>query len=71
MSEDNLVSVYIGTDITANLLKEYLSEMNVLAVLNSEHDSSIDKTGDCEVFIFEHDAEKALPLVEEFKKNNP
>ena len=71
MSEDNLVSVYIGTDITANLLKEYLSEMNVLAVLNSEHDSSIDKTGDCEVFIFEHDTEKALPLVEEFKKKNP
>lgn len=72
MSEDHddLVSVYLGTDITAKVLKEYLEEINVPSVLKSERSTSIDKTGDCEVYIAEHDVEKAKPMVEEFKKKN-
>lgn len=68
---DDLVSVYLGTDITANVLKEYLSEIDIPSVLKSEDNTSIDRTGDCEVFIMEHDMEKAASLIEEFKKNNP
>lgn len=68
---DNLVSVYLGTDITAKVLKEYLEEMDIPSVLKSERNSSIDRTGDCEVCIAEHDVEKAQPMIEEFKKKNP
>jgi len=72
MNEDHedLVSVYLGTDITAKILKEYLLEIDIPSVLKSEHNTSIDKTGDCEVYIMEHDLEKATPLIEEFKRKN-
>jgi hypothetical protein len=73
MNEDHedLVSVYLGTDITANILKEYLIKMDIPAVVKSERNTSIDKTGDCEVYIMEHDLDKATPLITEFKSNNP
>ena len=48
----------------------YLEEINIPSVLKSERNSSIDKTGDCELYIAEHDVEKATPLIEEFKKKN-
>ena len=72
MNEDHedLVSVYLGTDITANILKEYLIKMDIPAVVKSERNTSIDKTGDCEIYIMEHDLEKATPIIEEFKREN-
>jgi hypothetical protein len=68
--QDNLVSVFLGTGVTAKILKEYLLEIDIPSVLKNERSSSIDKTGDCEVFIAEHDVEKAKSLVEEFKIKN-
>lgn len=67
---DDLVAVYLGTNITAAILKEYLAEVDIPAVLKSERNSSIDKTGDCEVYILEDYLARATPLIEEFKRKN-
>jgi hypothetical protein len=68
--QEDLVTVYTGTDVTARILKEYLSEIGIQSVLKSKHDTSIDKIGGCEVRILEHDQAKAASLVEEYKRNN-
>ena len=69
---EKLILAYSGSEISANILKEYLVESDIHAILKNEKNSSLSAgfgtATKCEVYIFEHDMEKAIPLLEEFAK---
>jgi len=73
-NNDEMVVAFTGSEISANILKEYLAEADIHALVKSEKNSSLTagfgSVLGCEVFIFEHDVEKAKPLLEEFHKTN-
>lgn len=72
---DHLILVYTGTEITAGILKGILESMEIRALLRNESESArvagFGSTGNCEVFIFESDVEKAGPIIDDFISRNP
>ncbi|PJA09321.1 MAG: hypothetical protein COX70_01970 [Flavobacteriales bacterium CG_4_10_14_0_2_um_filter_32_8] len=71
---DKLVLAYTGSEISATILKEYLAESDIHSTIKNEKNSSLSAgfgtASKCEVYIFEHDVEKAKPLLEEFAKTD-
>ncbi len=72
--EDNMVLAFTGSEISANILKEYLADSAIASFVKNEKNSSLTAGFGtvlrCEVYIFEHDVEKSKPLLEEFHKTN-
>lgn len=72
----NLISVFTGSAITANILKEKLEEAGIEASVRDEFEEALEagfSAGSkcaAEVFILDSDKEKANPVIEEFKKIN-
>lgn len=73
-NNDDIVLAYTGSEISANILKEYLATSDIHSIVknikNSSLTSGFGTVTQCEVYIFEKDEEKAQPLLEEFIDNN-
>lgn len=71
-NNDNLVLAYTCSEVSATILKEHLAESDIHSAIKNEKNSSLSAgfgtASRCEVYIFEHDVEKATPLLEEFAK---
>lgn len=71
---DDMNLALTGSEISANILKEYLADSDIHSLVKNEKNSSLTAgfgtASRCEVYIFEKDLERAHPLIEEFKKTN-
>jgi hypothetical protein len=71
---DDLVLAYSGSEISVNILKEYLAESNIRSVIRNKKKTALSAgfgtASRCEVYLFDHDMEKAKPLLEEFLKSD-
>lgn len=72
----NLISIFTGSAITANILKEKLEEAGIEATVRDEYEEAIEagfsagSSHSAEVFILDTDKEQADPIIEDFKKVN-
>jgi putative signal transducing protein len=71
---DNLVLAYTGSEISSNILKEYLEESDIKSIIRNKKNTSLSAgfgtASRCEVYLFDHDMERAKPLLEEFSKTD-
>jgi len=77
MNENSeMVRVYSGTELTAELLKDELESIGILGMLKNEYHSGVvagfsgGVPASVDVFILEADLKKAMPVIEEFRKTN-
>jgi hypothetical protein len=75
-NENDLIRVFSGTEITVNLLKDELESVGISAMIQNDFQSGITAgffgggTSAVDLFIQEIDEKKALPIIDEFLKNN-
>ena len=71
---DNLTLAYTGSEISTNILKEYLEESNIRSIIRNKKKTALSAgfgtASRCEIYLFDHDMEKAKPLIEEFSKTD-
>ena len=74
LNNEEIVLAYTGSEISANILIEYLAASDIHSIVKNVKNSSLtagyDTATRCEVYIFEKDEEKAQPLIDEFYDNN-
>lgn len=77
MNENSeMVRVYSGTELTAELLKDELESIGIFGMLKNEYHSGVVAgfsggiPASVDVFILETDLKKAMPVIEEFRKTN-
>ena len=72
-----LARIFTGTEILCLALKGELERIDVIGMIKNEFQSSI-STGfaigspsTIDLYIYEYELEKAMPVIENFTKNNP
>jgi hypothetical protein len=77
MKEENkLIRVYSGTELTVMLLKDELEKFGISAMVQNDFNSGISAgfsggvPSSVDLFIQEHDLEKAEPIISEFTEVN-
>jgi hypothetical protein len=72
---DNIIRIYTGTELTANLLKDELEKIGIIGIIQNDFESgtSAGIAGDpsaIDLFIQESDLKKARPIIVDFLKIN-
>jgi hypothetical protein len=72
---DNIIRIYTGTELTANLLKDELEKIGIIGIIQNDFESgtSAGIAGDpsaIDLFIQESDLKKAKPVIVDFLKIN-
>jgi len=74
--KNNLICVYTGTELTVNLLKDELEKSGIPGMIQNDFNSGVSAgfsggvPSSVDLFIQEHDLEKAEPIVSEFREIN-
>jgi len=74
--KNNLICVYTGTELTVNLLKDELEKSGIPGMIQNDFNSGVSAgfsggvPSSVDLFILEHDLEKAEPIVSEFREIN-
>lgn len=72
----NLIKVYTGTEVSANILKGKLQEIGITGMIKNDFQSGViagfggGTSSSIEFYILETDLEKAEQVLIEFSKNN-
>ncbi|MCX6231923.1 MAG: DUF2007 domain-containing protein [Bacteroidetes bacterium] len=73
---NNLIRIYTGSEITVNLLKDELEKLGISSIIQNDFNSSVTAgfaTGtrySVDLFIKEHDVNKAKPIIKGFFQIN-
>lgn len=73
---NNLIRVFTGTEINADLLKDQLEEIGIAALVKNDYQSGISvgfvggTPSSIDVYIQESDLKEAEPIIKEFNRIN-
>lgn len=73
---NNLIRVFTGTEINADLLKDQLEEIGIAALVKNDYQSGISvgfvggTPSSIDVYIQESDLKEAEPIINEFNRIN-
>ncbi len=75
-TKNKLVRVYTGTEILVNILKDELEKVGISSIIQNDFNSAISAgfaagtPSSVDLFIQEHDLNKAKPIIEEYLRIN-